>query len=54
LDLKIEAWHQNNKANGVGQGYPDIKDVKSLLMPRQHLLKNLDPLCIHCTKSVEG
>jgi hypothetical protein len=51
---QIEAWQQNNKANGVGQGYSDIQDVKSLLMPRQHLLKTLDPLCTHCTKSVEG
>ena len=44
LHLKIEAWHQNNKLSKTSPGYPRSEDVKSILIPRQHLLKTLDPV----------
>ena len=49
LHLKITAWHQNNMLSGVGPGFPKMEDGKSILMPRKHLLKTIDPLG---TKSV--
>jgi hypothetical protein len=36
LHLKIESWHQNNKADGVEPGYPRMEDIKTVLIPRQH------------------
>jgi hypothetical protein len=44
LHLKITAWHQNNMLSGVGPGFPKMEDGKSILMPRKHLLKTIDPL----------
>ena len=43
LHLKIRAWHTNNKRLGVSPGPPSIENCKELLMPRQHLLKTIDP-----------
>jgi hypothetical protein len=52
LHLKIESWHQNNKANGLEQGYPRTEDIKTVLMQRKHLLKTLDPLCSKLVEEV--
>jgi hypothetical protein len=43
LHLKIRAWHTNNKRLGVTPGPPRIENCRELLMPRQHLLKTIDP-----------
>jgi hypothetical protein len=36
--------------NGIKVGYPHIEDIKSVLMPWQHILKTFDPVY---SKSVE-
>jgi hypothetical protein len=38
LHLRIQAWHESNKE----PGYPLMEDFKSILIPRQHLLKTLE------------
>ena len=43
LHLKIRAWHSNNMRLAVSPGPPRIENCKELLMPRQHLLKTIDP-----------
>jgi hypothetical protein len=52
LHIKIETWHQDNMTNWIKVGYPHMEDItgKSVLMPRQHLLKTLDQVY---SKSVE-
>jgi hypothetical protein len=50
LHIKVENWHQDNLTNGIKDGYPHMEDIKSVLMPGQHILKILDPVY---TKSVE-
>jgi hypothetical protein len=50
LHLKIRAWHKNNERMGLSPGPPRIDNCKELLMPRQHLLKTIDP---DGTKSVD-
>jgi hypothetical protein len=50
LHIKIETWHQDNLTNGIKVGYPHMEDIKSVLMPLQHILKTLDPVY---SKSVE-
>ncbi len=41
IKIELESWHQNNMTNGIKVGYPHMEDIKSVLMPRQHLLKTL-------------
>ena len=43
LHLKIQAWHSSNKRMGVSPGPPRLDNFKVLLMPRQHLLKAINP-----------
>jgi hypothetical protein len=52
MHIKIEAcqWHQDNLTNGIEGGYPHMEDIKSVLIPRQHILKALD---LVYSKSVE-
>ena len=54
LHLKIEAWHQNNKLSNTSPGYPRSEDVKSILFPRQHLLKSLDPFFTRTVQEVRA
>ena len=43
IHLKIQAWHANNKKFGVTLGPPRLENIKELLMPRQQILKAMDP-----------
>ncbi len=43
LHLKIETWHMNNAIEEIDVGFPKLEDLQSLLMPRQHVLKRIDP-----------
>ncbi len=50
MNIKIETWYQDNMTNRIKVGYTHMEDIKSVLMPQQHLLKTLDPVY---SKSVE-
>ena len=43
IHLKIKAWHANNKRFSVTPVPPRLENFKELLMPRQHILKSIDP-----------
>ncbi len=45
LHIKIEKRHQDNILNEIKVGFPQMDDIKTLLMPRQqaqHVLKRID------------
>ena len=50
LHIKIQTWHENNRIDGIKVGFPQMEDMHVLLMPRQHVLKRIDPTN---SKSVE-
>ena len=54
LHIKIEAWHQDNLTNGIKVGYPHMEDIKSVLMPRQHILKTIDPVYSRSVEEVRA
>ncbi len=43
LHIKIEKWHEDNEIKEIEVGFPQMEDIKTLLIPRQHVLKRIDP-----------
>ena len=43
LHIKIEKWHEDNEIKEIEVGFPQMEDIRTLLIPRQHVLKRIDP-----------
>jgi hypothetical protein len=43
LHLRLVAWHEDNVSSGEPTPTMKIESIKVLLMPRQHVLRRLDP-----------
>jgi hypothetical protein len=54
LHLKIKAWHKNQKRSGEPPSSTKVFDFKSVILPRQHLLKKLDPAGEKTVEEVNG